>query len=200
MPVRAGERVGPRRRDRLCGRRPGHHPELSTTCPVAFAFHYRSRDGLFVVVAANQDTLFTRLAGLIGRPELAGDPRFSDHAARGENQDELDEILAGWAARHTAEEIISSCHGAGVVAGPVNTAAEVVEDEQFQARGMFVEHIDDQDGASVTGVNVVPRLSDTPGGVRWAGPRMPGSHNKVYGDLLGLSGEQLADLESGGVL
>jgi len=162
---------------------------------------YRSADGSWVVIAANQDTVFGRLCAAMGRPELATDERFVDHVARGRNQDEIDAIIAEWAAQRRPNDIIDTLSTAGVIAGPINTVAEVVRDPQFQARGMLVEHYDEAAGRTVLGPGVVPVLSATPGGVRSAGPARPGQHNdEVYGQLLGLSTGELAVLADEGVL
>ena len=162
---------------------------------------YRSADGSWVVIAANQDTVFRRLCAAMGQPELATDPRFADHGARGRNQDELDAIIAEWAADRQPDAIIETLSGAGVIAGPINTVAEVVRDPQFLARGMLVHHHDEGSGRSVLGPGVVPVLSATPGGVRSAGPGRPGQHNtEIFGDLLGLSADEIAALAEKGVL
>jgi len=162
---------------------------------------YRSADGSWVVIAANQDTVFRRLCEAMGRPELATDPRFLDHGARGRNQDEIDAIIGDWAAQRRPADIIDTLNTAGVIAGPINTVAEVVKDPQFRARGMLVEHHDEGSGRTVLGPGVVPHLSESPGGVRSAGPARPGQHNdEVYRDLLGLSAGALADLADEGVL
>jgi len=95
---------------------------------------FRSRDNLWMVIAANQDNVFRRLCPAIGRPELADDPRFVTHEVRGENQDEIDGIVADWAARHSAAEIDRILNDAGVVCGPVYTIAEIFEDPQYRAR------------------------------------------------------------------
>ena len=105
---------------------------------------YRSADGSWVVIAANQDTVFARLCEAMGRPELATDDRFATHGARGRNQDELDKIIGAWAAERQPGEIIETLSAAGVIAGPINTVAEVVNDPQLRARGMLVEHYDER--------------------------------------------------------
>ncbi len=162
---------------------------------------YQSADGSWVVIAANQDTVFRRLCDAMSRPDLASDPRFADHGARGRNQDELDALIAEWAAQRQPEDIIEKLSAAGVIAGPINTVAEVVRDPQFQARGMLVEHYDEGAGRAVLGPGVVPVLTDTPGGVRSAGPPRPGQHNdEIYGELLGLGAAEIATLTSRGVL
>ena len=162
---------------------------------------YRTADGSWVVIAANQDTVFRRLCAAMGQPELATDDRFVDHVARGRNQDELDKIIGDWAAQRQPDEIIETLSAAGVISGPINTVAEVVRDPQLRARGMLVEHYDERIGRNVLGPGVIPVLSETPGGVRNAGPARPGQHNaEVYGDLLGLGADEIADLETRGVL
>lgn len=160
---------------------------------------YLTADELWLVVAANQDTVFRRLCRAMGRPELADDPRFVDHRARGEHQDELDDIVADWVGSLPADEVRRLLDEAGVICGPINTAAEVVADPQFRARGMLVAHHDERFDEDVLGPGVVPLFSDTPGAVRWAGPPVPGHHNaEVYGEL-GLSPEQIAALAEDGV-
>ena len=162
---------------------------------------YQSADGSWVVIAANQDTVFRRLCTAMSQPDLAADPRFVDHGARGRNQDELDAIIGQWAAGRQPDDIIETLSAAGVIAGPINTVAEVVRDPQLLARGMLVEHYDERIGRNILGPGVIPALSESPGGVRHAGSARPGQHNnEVYGDLLGLSTGEIDELTEQGVL
>jgi formyl-CoA transferase len=162
---------------------------------------YQSADGSWVVIAANQDTVFRRLCTAMSQPDLAADSRFVDHGARGRNQDELDAIIGQWAAGRQPDDIIETLSAAGVIAGPINTVAEVVRDPQLLARGMLVEHYDERIGRNILGPGVIPALSESPGGVRHAGSARPGQHNnEVYGDLLGLSTGEIDELTEQGVL
>jgi formyl-CoA transferase len=162
---------------------------------------YQSADGRWMVIAANQDSVFGRLCTAMGRPDLAADPRFRSHTARGRHQDEIDALVADWARQHDADTLTRVLEDAGVVVGPVNTIAEVVEDPQLRARDMLVPHFDEAVGEDVLGPGVVPKLSRTPGAVRWAGPPRAGTHNdEVYGDLLGLDRPQLDELAAAGVI
>ncbi len=162
---------------------------------------YRTADGSWVVIAANQDTVFRRLCAAMGTPELAGDERFVNHVARGRNQDELDTIIGDWASQRSPDEIISTLSDAGVISGPINTVAEVVKDPQLQARGMIAEHWDERLGQTVLGPGVVPVLSETPGTIRCAGPARPGQHNDdVYRGLLGKTEADLDELRAEGVI
>ncbi|HEY1439712.1 MAG TPA: CoA transferase, partial [Mycobacterium sp.] len=162
---------------------------------------YRSADGSWVVIAANQDTVFARLCKAMGHPELASDDRFATHRARGRNQDELDKIISAWAAERQPGEIIETLSAAGVISGPINTVAEVVKDPQLRARGMLVEHYDERLERKVLGPGIVPALSESPGSVRNAGPAHPGQHNDdIYIGLLGKTAEELEELRSEEVL
>jgi formyl-CoA transferase len=162
---------------------------------------YRSADGSWVVIAANQDTVFRRLCEAMGRPELSTDDRFATHVARGRNQDELDKIIGDWAAQKQPADIIDILSAAGVIAGPINTVAEVVQDPQLRARGMLVEHWDERVERPVLGPGIVPILSETPGSVRNAGPARPGQHNdEVYSGLLGKTDAELDALRTEGVI
>uniref|UniRef100_A0A5Q5BHQ2 L-carnitine dehydratase/bile acid-inducible protein F n=2 Tax=unclassified Mycobacterium TaxID=2642494 RepID=A0A5Q5BHQ2_MYCSS len=162
---------------------------------------YRTADGSWVVIAANQDTVFRRLCAAMGQPELATDDRFADHRARGRNQDELDKIIGDWAAERQPGDIIETLSAAGVIAGPINTVAEVVDDPQLRARGMLAEHWDERVDRAVLGPGIVPVLSESPGSIRNAGPAHPGQHNiEVYTGLLGKTAEEVAQLQAEGVL
>jgi formyl-CoA transferase len=161
---------------------------------------FKSRDDLWMVIAANNDNLFRRLCDAMGRPELADDPRFATHLARGENQEEIEGIVADWAAGRDAVEIDRILNDAGVVCGPIYTVAEIFRDPQYAAREMLVEHVDPEFGPYV-GPGIVPKFSETPGAVRWSGTWEHGSHNEeVYRGLLGLSDAELGRLREDGVV
>lgn len=159
---------------------------------------FRSADGRWMVVAANVDSVFRKLMDAIGRPELADDPRFATHAARTEHRSELEEVIAAWAATQDAEAIDRRLDAASVPCGPVNRISDICADPQFLARDMLIE-VDDPVIGRYVAPGVVPKLSATPGGVRWAGPE-PGSHNaEVYGRMH-LDADRLAELEREGIV
>ncbi len=161
---------------------------------------FKSRDELWMVIAANNDNLFGRLCEAMGRGELAEDPRFATHVARGENQAEIEGIVADWAAQLDAREIDRVLNEAGVVCGPIYTVAEIFEDPQYRARDMLVEHEDPEFGTYL-GPGIVPKLSATPGEVRWSGTWEEGSHNEeIYCGLLGLDASELDELREDGVI
>lgn len=162
---------------------------------------YPTADGSHVIIAANQDTVFARLCEAMGQPELVTDERFVDHAARGRNQDEIDEIIGRWSIGFSSAELGEILSAAGVVVGPVNTVAEVVDDPQLRARDMITPHFDERTGREVLGPGIVPKFSATPGRIRNAGPPTPGSDNAdVFGSLLGLTDDEVAALSDDGVI
>ena len=161
---------------------------------------FKSKDGKWIVIAANADKVFRRLCDAMGAPELADDPRFVTHLMRGENQEELEGIVAEWAAEWDALEIDRVLNEAGVICGPIYTIADIFEDEHYRAREMLLEHEDPGFGRFV-GPGIVPKFSETPGAVRWSGTWDEGSHNReVYGGLLGLPDDEIEQLKAEGVL
>jgi formyl-CoA transferase len=136
----------------------------------------------------------------MGMAELADDERFSTHLSRGDHQEEIHAIVAGWAAARDAAEIDRTLNEAGVICGPIYTIADIFEDQHFWAREMLVEHEDPEFGKYI-GPGVVPKFSETPGGVRWSASWEEGSHNReIFGGLLGRSDEELERLKAEGVL
>jgi succinyl-CoA--D-citramalate CoA-transferase len=161
---------------------------------------YPCSDGVSVIIAANADNVFKRLCEAMGRPELATDSRFAGHQARGEHQEEIDAIIAAWTAGIASAELVRRMDEAGVPAGPIYTAREIVDDPHFAARGMIVP-VPIEEGIEFPMTGIVPALTETPGAVRWPGPIAPGSHNReVLSEVLGIADAQINDLASRGVI
>jgi formyl-CoA transferase len=160
---------------------------------------YESRDHKLVLIAANQDTVFARLCEAMGRSELAEDERFDSHASRGANQAELDTLIAEWAAQMEAAPLLKLLHESGVPAGETYRAPEMLNDPHFAAREAIIT-VDHPDLGEFPMQNVVPKLSDTPGAVRWVGPKLGEHTDEVMQDLVGLSTEELASLRTAGVI
>src|SRR5205814_10187334 len=100
---------------------------------------FESADGKRIVIAANADNVFGRLCAAIDRPELADDPRFATHIARGEHQEEIEGIIAEWAAARTAAEIDRVMNDAGVICGPIYTVADIFAEQPANAGQMLIE-------------------------------------------------------------
>ncbi|MEU8003030.1 CoA transferase [Catellatospora sp. NPDC049111] len=160
---------------------------------------YPTVDGTEVLVAANQDTVFGRLCEVMGMPELAADPRYATHGARGAHQTELDDLIAAWTRTQPSDKLLAALHEAGVPAGGVYTAKDILADPHVAAREAVVR-VPHPDFGELPMQNVAPRLSADPGSVRWAGPTLGQHNDEVYGNLLGLSETERADLRERGVI
>jgi formyl-CoA transferase len=160
---------------------------------------YPTSDGEYLI-GANQDTVFGRLCTAMGRPELAKDPRFVDHISRGRNQTELDNLIADWTRTLTVDEIEALMIEYGVPAGKLYRPQDMIDDPHFQAREALID-VPSERWGSVKMQNVFPKMSRTQGTVRRAAPVSIGQDNdQVYGDVLGLSGNEVADLAARGVI
>jgi len=160
---------------------------------------YPTQDGQYVVIGANNDNVFRRLAALMGRSDWAEDPGLTDDRGRGERQAELDAAVAAWTEQFPLDELTARLAEAGVPAGPAYDIAGICRDPQVRDRGMIVE-VDDPDVGPLALPGVVPRFSRTPGRLAWAGPAM-GAHNaEIYGELLGLSRTEIDALHRRGVI
>lgn len=160
---------------------------------------YDSKDGSFII-AANQDTVFKRLCTAMDMPGLAKDARFVDHLARGENSEELDNIINDWAKSKTTAQLEEILNAAGVPAGRIYTAPDMLNDPHFKARDAIVD-TPTVDWPNLKMQNVFPKMSKTQGEIRWTGPEELGAHNaEVYGELLGLGDAELDKLKAKSII
>ena len=160
---------------------------------------YPTKDEDYVLIAGNADNVFRRLAKALGHPEWAEDERYATHHARGENMEELDAMISAWTRERTGGEVLRAMAEAGVPAGKVFTAADMVEDPHYAARENIVE-VKDPEIGSFPMQNVVPRLTETPGEVRWTGPALGQHNDEVYGGLLGIGEAERGRLREGGIV
>ncbi len=159
---------------------------------------YPTSDGS-VLIGGNQDSVWKRMAAMMGQPELGDDPRYATHVARGENQTELDDRIGEWTKTLTSQQVLDFCEKNGVPAGNIYRAPEMIADPHFAAREALVT-MDHPQYDNFVMQNVAPKLSETPGGVETIGPDL-GAHNEaIYGELLGMNSQTLADLESRGII
>jgi len=159
---------------------------------------YPTSDGS-VLVAGNQDSVWKRMAAMMGVPELGDDPRYNSHVARGERQAELDALIGEWTRQRTSQQVLDLCEEHGVPAGNIYRAPEMLADPHFAAREAIIEMPHPKyDNFKMQ--NVAPKLSETPGHVEWVGPEL-GQHNEeIYGGLLGMDSRKRAELEERGII
>jgi succinyl-CoA---D-citramalate CoA-transferase len=160
---------------------------------------YPTADAHDVVIAANADAVFARLCDAMERPELATDPRYAEHEARGTRQLELDAEIARWSAQLTADNLLARLERHSVPCGLIHAAPDLAVDPQLAARDMVLRLAAGFD-RPVPMAGVVPKLSRTPGAVRTVGPALGEHTDVVLRELAGLSDHQLADLHTAGVI
>lgn len=153
---------------------------------------YPSSDGRHVVIAGNSDAIFKRLMGVIDRPELGNDPQLATNDGRVRRNADLDEAIGAWTSRHSMDEILARLDAADVPAGRIYSVADIVEDPHYAAREMILSAELPGD-VSVKMPGITPKLSDTPGGMRWAGPAL-GHHTDEVLQSLGLEDADIAQL------
>jgi formyl-CoA transferase len=162
---------------------------------------YPCRDGE-VVIGGNADGVFVRLMQAIGRSDLASDQRFRDNQGRAAHSRLLDDAIAAWTSARSLDEVMAAMVAAGVPAGPIYSAREMVEDPHFRARDMFVECTVPVDGGPETVLfpGVVPKLERQPGGITWPGPELGEHTDDVLSELAGLPEDEIVELRREGVI
>ena len=161
--------------------------------------HYATRDGKWVALACSTDKMFERLAAVMERPELLAPERFAKMAQRVAARDEVNRLVADWIGGQSRDEVMRRCLIGEVPIGPINSIADIFEDEQFKARGNLLKVHDPRVGEVVI-PNVVPRLSVTPGRFASLGPDLGQHNDEIYGERLGFSAEELERLREDGVI
>lgn len=159
---------------------------------------YPTSDGM-VIIGANQDSVFSRLAEAMGEKTLATDPRYATHIARGENQAELDARVSAWTKKHTSAQVRKMCDDAGVPCGPVNRAPDLLAEPHIAAREAIVSALHPRIG-EIKMQAAFPKFSETPGAVRWPAKDMGADNEYVWRDLAGVSAEDFSALKSKGVI
>lgn len=159
---------------------------------------YPTADGGFVLIAANSEPLFKRLADLIGRPELPDDPRFTGNLARVENSETLDVLIGEWTRTLTASELEVALGKADIPSSKAYTAADIANDPQYRYRGM-VREVEDPFLGTMLHAGIVPHIPESPGEIRWAGPEI-GQHSDEVLTEAGYSNAQVATFKRSGVV
>lgn len=159
---------------------------------------YPTRDERWMVIGANADKPFRRLCLAMDKPELAEDPRFATHEARGEHQSLLDDIVRGWTLTLDLDDIDRRLAEHGVPAGALNDAAGVLADPHLRQRGAITQV--DSDAGPLWMQNVVPRLGRTPGRIRWAGGALGAHTREVLQQVLDLADDEVQALYDAGVV
>jgi crotonobetainyl-CoA:carnitine CoA-transferase CaiB-like acyl-CoA transferase len=161
--------------------------------------HYVAKDGRWLAIACTNDKMFARLAGLMGDPALADAGRWGQLANRVRDRAQVDQYVSDWTVQYPRAEVLQMCEQAQVPCGPVYSIDEIFEDPQYAARGNILKMMDERVGELAI-PNLVPKLSDTPGSVKWLGPALGAHNDEIYHGLLGMSADEIAILKENHVI
>jgi crotonobetainyl-CoA:carnitine CoA-transferase CaiB-like acyl-CoA transferase len=176
-----------------------HEPVGSGNAYVSPSGMFKAGDGAWVSFTAATQNVFLRLCKLIGREDLLADARYASNQERMQHQPELNAIVAAWIGARPAREAVRALSEAGVAVAPVYSNRDLFEDAHLQQRES-IARVQDADFGSVAVPCVVPRLSATPGRAKTSGPAQ-GAHNaEIYGNWLGLSETEQAELRNKSVI
>ncbi|NUP65476.1 MAG: CoA transferase [Nonomuraea sp.] len=159
---------------------------------------YRTRDGRWLAISTSAQPIAERVVTLVGRPDLVEQPWFRTGHGRVQHVDELDEAVASWIAERDADEVIARFEEEQAAVAPIYDVTDIARDPQYAALGTFVE-LPDEELGSVTLQNVLFRLSDTPGEIRWPGRPLGHDTDEVLGEL-DYPDETVAALRESGVI
>jgi formyl-CoA transferase len=175
-------------RERTGGTLPGIVPSNS----------YLTKDGKYVVIGGNGDSIFKRFMHAIGRSDMANDPAIANNAGRFAQTEKIEKVIGDWCASHDLAHVLKVLGEADVPSGSIYNIQDIVRDVHYQARDMIQNHkLGDDREISLPGI--VPKLTETPGETNWLGPKL-GEHTEEILRGLGYSNEQQTQLRNTGVI
>ncbi|HWO77809.1 MAG TPA: CaiB/BaiF CoA-transferase family protein [Bacillus sp. (in: firmicutes)] len=159
---------------------------------------YKTKDDKYIVLAANGDKIFQRLLKVMGRDDLIGDERYLTNDGRVQHQDFIESMIEEWVGRNNLKECLDLLNENAIPAGTIYNAEDIVNDPHYQARDMIVE-MEHEDVGKMKVPGIVPKLSKTPGQIKWLGPKI-GEHNLEVLKEIGLTDEMIEDMSKRGVI
>lgn len=173
-------------------------PSGTTVTGIVPTNTYRCKNGKYVVIGGNGDSIFQRLMTVAGHPEMANDPRMANNAGRVQHEMEIDNALAAWCMSKDADDILQLLERARVPGGPIYNVKDMFADPHFNARGMF-EQVE-INGKPLKIPAILPKLSDTPGRTDWPGGDIGSHTQEILQSVLNLSQVQVDELKTMGVI
>lgn len=176
-------------------------PSGSTLTGVVPSGTWKAKDGVYVIIGGNGNSVYNRLIAAMGRPDLGIDnPRFATDGLRCQHEGEILEVIEEWVGSHTSQEVMEAMNAARVPAGPILSTADIMAEPQYQERGMIHRAAPPSGGPEVTMPAMLPVMHGTPGGTRWAGPDLGEHTDEVLQSELGLSEADIQQLRDSGAI
>ncbi len=173
-------------------------PAGSSLPGIAPSNAYRCQDNKYVLIAGNGDSIFKRLMGVIGRPDLAEAPELANNAGRVKHVVMLDDAISQWTGQHSLDLVLERLNDGQIPAGKIYDVADIAADPHYQARGMILDGAL-PDGTPVQVPGIVPKLSETPGEVRSPAPALGQDTDEVLAGL-GIGETQRQDWRTRGII
>jgi crotonobetainyl-CoA:carnitine CoA-transferase CaiB-like acyl-CoA transferase len=161
---------------------------------------YMCGDGKYVVIGANGDAIFKRLMNAMGQEDVAEDPRFETNSKRSEHAEYLDSLIEDWTKSMPFDEVMTYLDNANVPAGAIYSIEDIVKDPHYHARQMIQEVKVEELGTTLKMPGIIPKMSETPGTIEWAGPKLGQHTNEVLGDKINLSVDEIQKLKEKGII
>eukprot|EP00877_Chromochloris_zofingiensis_P012019 jgi/Chrzof1/7070/Cz02g09190.t1 len=175
-------------------------PSGSTISDVVPSGTFKTKDGKYVVIGGNGDSVYTRLMTALGRADMgAKNPQYATNSDRCRHEADIIAAIEGWVADHELHEVVDKLKEARVPSGPILSTGDIMKEEQYQVRGMFQAAAPPSGGSSITLPAILPLLSGTPGATRWAGAELGEHTHEVLSQELGMSDtdiQQLRDISA----
>ncbi|KAK9861238.1 hypothetical protein WJX84_004941, partial [Apatococcus fuscideae] len=183
----------------------GHdrQPSGSTISGVVPTSTTRTKDGRWVIIGGNGDSVYSRLMAAVGHPEMGTDnPKYANNTKRCAAQDEIYKVIDEWVESKTLDEVLAAMKEARVPSGPILSPGDIYKEEQFQQRNMFhtAQPPGDESGEPVVMPAMLPVLSETPGSTKWAGPSLGQHTEEVLRGELGLKVKEIQRLRDVGAI
>jgi formyl-CoA transferase len=159
---------------------------------------YTTKDGKYVVIGGNGDSIFKRFMHAIGRSDMANDPGLANNAGRVARTDDIEKIIGDWCAAHDLSHVLRVLDEADVPSGSIFNIQDIVRDVHYHARDMIQTHRL-SDGQDISLPGIVPKFSASPGRTQWLGPKL-GEHTREILQTIGYSDEQQTQLRNTGVI
>jgi crotonobetainyl-CoA:carnitine CoA-transferase CaiB-like acyl-CoA transferase len=160
---------------------------------------YRTRDEKWVAISTSAQSIAERVLTLVGHPEVIDEPWFASGSTRAEHADELDAFVGDWIAEHDQHEVITAFEEAQAAVAPIYDISDVFADPQYSALDTITT-VEDPTLGPLRMQNVLYRLSETPGGIRWTGRPHGADTHEVLGELLGLDDDEIDGLAADGIV